>query len=284
MPHNSLSLFSVRDNVQKLENAKKLGVLSLSEHALNEIPNQIFGAELANKLRTLDLSKNHLTQVNGIGMLVELKTLYLDGNNLHAGSLESVSKLAKLQSLSVSGNNLGKPSPSKTIASSATIMEPLPVLPTSLKQVNLSANFLSCIPRSLVSASLNNLEKLDLSSNQLATVPEEICNLQKLEELRLDSNMIIALPEAIGQLSKLKVLSLRENRLQVTKGASSDNSTGQPLPKSLFSDTSLIDLNLHGNRLTNTQMNQFEGYQDFLDRRQKVKSKTMSNFDVCGLD
>jgi hypothetical protein len=58
----------------------------------------------------------------------------------------------------------------------------------------------------------------------------------------------------------------------------------QPLPKALFSDTSLIDLNLHGNQLTNTQMNQFEGYQDFLDRRQKVKSKTMSNFDVCGLD
>jgi hypothetical protein len=40
---------------------------------------------------------------------------------------------------------------------------------------------------------------------------------------------------------------------------------------------------LHGNHMTNTQLNQFEGFQDFLDRRQKVKSKTMMNLSVCGL-
>ena len=132
---------------------------------------------------------------------------------------------------------------------------------------------------------LSKLEKLDLSSNQLATVPDLICNLQSLEELRLDSNMIVTLPETIGKLSKLKVLSLRSNQLNLKKSASSDNNDVQPpFPKSLFTNTSLIDLNLHGNRLTNTEMNQLEGYQDFLDRRQKIKSKTMSNFDVCGLE
>lgn len=274
-----------------MENAKKLGVLSLSEHGLNELPVQIFDAELAKKLRTLDLSKNNLSDVGRLGSLTELKILYLDNNNLFAGSLECLAKLTKLQNLSLSGNKLGKPIPVKhqtnvnNTSSPAVLSEAIPSLPTTLKQLNLSCNFLSSVPRSVVSTTLNRLEKLDLSSNQLATLPDLICNLQSLEELRLDSNMIVTLPEAIGKLSKLKVLSLRSNQLNLKKSTMSDkNDVQQPFPKSLFTDTSLIDLNLHGNRLTNTEMNQLEGYQEFLDRRQKIKSKTMSNFDVCGLE
>ena len=270
---------------QKLENAKKLGVLSLSEHSLNEVPTQIFDVELVKKLRTLDLSKNNISETGQLGLLVELKILNLENNNLHAGSLESLSKLVKLQSLSVAGNRLGNQAPSRTTGTvtSQVGVEPLPALSPTLKQLNLSANFLSYIPRSLVSGPLNKLEKLDLSMNQLNTVPNEISTLSNLEELRLDSNMISSLPGSIGGLTKLKVLSLRDNKIVVSKPLLEKGSC-QPLPKALFTDTSLIDLNLHGNQLTNTQMNQFEGYQEFLDRRQKVKSKTMTNFDVCGLD
>jgi Leucine-rich repeat (LRR) protein len=235
------------------------------------------------KLRTLDLSKNNICETGQLGLLVELKILNLENNNLYSGSLESLSKLSKLQNLSVAGNKLGNSAPSKTTVSSQKKgVEPLPALPCTLKQLNLAANFLSYVPRSVVSESLKKLEKLDLSSNQLATVPNEIYNLANLEELRLDSNMVVSLPDAIGRLSKLKVLSLRDNKIQFSTTLESGGS--QPLPKALFTDTSLIDLNLHGNQLTNTQMNQFEGYQIFLDRRQKVKSKTMTNFDVCGLD
>lgn len=264
-------------------------MLSLSEHDLNEIPMQIFDADLSKKLRTLDLSKNNLSDVGRLGLLTELKILNLDNNNLFAGSLEFLTKLTKIQNLSLSGNKLGKPMPAKTQntanAKLVSAGEALPSLPNTLKQLNLSANCLSNVPRSILSVSLNKLEKLDLSSNQLATVPDVICNLQSLEELRLDSNMIVTLPEAIGKLSKLKVLSLRNNQLFLKKSTSSEKNDGhQPFPKSLFTNTSLIDLNLHGNRLTNTEMNKLEGYQDFLDRRQKVKSKTMSNFDVCGLE
>jgi Leucine-rich repeat (LRR) protein len=275
--------------LKKLENAKKLGVLSLSEHGLNELPVQIFDAELTKKLRTLDLSKNNLSDVSLLGSLTELKLLYLDNNNICAGSLECLVKLSKLQNLSLSGNNLGKPIQIKhqtnASGSPADALEALPLLSNTLKQLNLSGNYLSSIPSSVLSTTLNRLEKLDLSSNQLATVPELICNLQSLEELRLDSNMIVSIPESIGKLSKLKVLSLCNNQLGLEKSTTTDkNDTHQPFPKSLFTDTSLIDLNLHGNRLTNTKMNQLEGYQEFLDRRQKVKSKTMSNFDVCGLE
>lgn len=215
--------------------------------------------------------------------LTELKILILDNNHLPAGSLNSVAKLHKLQNLSVAGNQLGKPLPKSPHAQNSP-RDPFPAsLPTSLKALNLSSNFFSSIPKPVLSKDLIKLEKLDLSSNQLATVPEEISALTKLEELRLDSNMIVSLPSAIGKLTKLKALSLRNNKLQVT-GTLNETTNPQPLPKALFSDTLLIDLNLHGNRLTNTQLNTFDGFQDFLDRRQKVKSKTMTNLDVCGLD
>jgi Leucine-rich repeat (LRR) protein len=262
---------------QKLENAKKLGVLSLSEHGLDSIPTPVYDLPL----RTLDLSKNNLSYTGKLEVLVDLKSLNLDQNKLPAGSLTAISKLTKLQNLSLSGNLLGKPLPVEQK------VDPLPELPSTLKQLDLSRNFFSNIPRPVLSTNLGKLEKLDLSFNQLATVPDEISNLKNLEELRLDSNMVVSLPEAIGLLSKLKALSLRDNKITVLSAnvATTTNTQNvQPLPKSLFTNTRLIDLNLHGNRLTNTQLNRFEGYQDFLERRQKVKSKTMTNLDVCGLE
>jgi Leucine-rich repeat (LRR) protein len=258
---------------QKLENAKKLGVLSLSEHGLDSIPPSVYDLPL----RTLDLSKNNLSFLGKLEVLVDLKSLNLDQNKLPAGSVSAVSKLTKLQNLSLSGNLLGKPLPA--VEQKA---EPLPELPSTLKQLDLSRNFFSNIPWPVLSPNLGKLEKLDLSFNQLATVPDEILNLKNLEELRLDSNMIVSLPEAIGLLSNLKALSLRDN--QISMSSTHANPNVQPLPKSLFTNTRLIDLNLHGNRLTNTQLNRFDGYQDFLERRQKVKSKTMTNLDVCGLE
>jgi Leucine-rich repeat (LRR) protein len=267
---------------QKLENAKKLGILSLSEHGLDVVPAQLFVPELK-KLRTLDLSKNNLTRLGNMHSLVELKSLNLDSNMLPAGSLTPVTSMAKLQSLSVFGNRLGKPVVGDPSYPRRQQPESVPELPPSLKQLNLASNFFSNVPKHILSPRLVKLEKLDLAGNHLAVAPVEIANLVNLQELNLDNNCIVALPEEIGLLKKLKVLSLRNNQLRIATTIFSEKNP-QPLTKSLFTDTDLIDLNLHGNQMTNTQLNQFEGFQDFLDRRQKVKSKTMSNLDVCGLE
>ena len=57
------------------------------------------------------------------------------------------------------------------------------------------------------------LDSLDLSTNQLTTLPESIGNLSSLKELYLYDNQLTTLPESIGNLSSLERLSLHHNQL-----------------------------------------------------------------------
>lgn len=251
---------------QKLETAQKTNVLSLTEHGLEEIPGQVFQLT---SLRTLDLSKNKIKNLGNISQLKELKSLNCDQNLLAARSLSSISNLPKLAILSLGKNRLENPA-----------NQSFPPLPPKVKTLKLHGNSFSSIPKQICDPKLP-LEKLDLSCNNLACVPSEICNLAALTDLNLDKNAIVSLPNEMGQLKKLKALSLRNNYL--TK------SYPQPIPSSLFVDTLLIDLNLHGNdRLTSTDLNEFDGFDVFLERRKKKKDKSlhggaMVDMSVCGL-
>jgi len=221
-----------------------------------------------------------------LAILSNLKSLQCDENKLPAGSLAKLSSLSKLQSLSAGGNKLGLP----VVEKGAVLRnqpEALPALPVSLRQLKLDNNSFSSIPMQICNSSLVKLEKLDVSMNNLASIPPEISNLVSLIELNLDQNSIVSLPEELGELHKLKVLSLKNN--QFVGGSSFSAQNPQPLPAVLFSKTPLIDLNLHGNKMTYKQLTEFDGFDDFLDRRKKVKSKdlyggALTDFDVCGLD
>ena len=108
-----------------------------------------------------------------------------------------------------------------------------------------------------------------------------------LTELNLDNNAIVSLPTEVGHLKKLKALSLKNNYIQV-KSTHFSESNPQPIPASLFTDTLLIDFNLHGNKLTSTQLNEFDGFGVFMERRKKVKTKNLYggalvDMSVCGL-
>ena len=260
------------------EEMGRLQSLSLASNGLKgSLPAEI---GLLTSLRIIDLSNNKLISVGRLHLLKELKSLNLDGNKLLTGSLGPLSSLNKLQTLSVKRNKLGKSLQSEF---GNVPPAPLPALPASLKQLHLAENPLGSIPDSLLTGTLVKLELLDLSHTGVRDVPLELVLLTGLQELRLDDNQIAFLPPNMGQLKKLKVLSLRNNQFTVASTIFTERNP-QPLPKSLFVDTPLIDLNLHGNKMTNTQLNLFEGFQEFLDRRQKVKSKTLTNLDVCGLE
>lgn len=241
---------------------------------MEEIPEQVFHLKA---LRTLDLSKNKLQQLGNVGQLTELKSFNCDDNLLQSSSLSSISTLDKLQSLSLGKNRLQNPA-----------NQSFPTLPTNIKTLKIYYNSFSSIPKQILDPKLRMLEKLDLSHNNIASIPSDIVKLVALTELNLDNNLIVCIPNELGMLTRLKVLSLKNNHIQVT----STNFTAanpQPIPAAVFENTSLIDLNLHGNPLTNTQLNEFEGFILFLERRKKKKTTALTggalvNMSVCGLE
>ena len=218
-------------------------------------------------LRTLDVSKNKLqTLGDKIDTLSNLKSLNCDENKLTATAIQNITKLSKLQTLSMGTNRLGNEV--VTDPKSKPKLIPLPNLPPSLKNLKLNSNSFMSIPPSIYSAPnpLIKLEKLDLSDNNLAAIPEGIQNLVSLVELNLDQNTIIAVPESVGKLSKLKALSLRRNQIRVEKNTVFSDQNPQPIHPSVFTDTLVVDLNLDGNAMTSTQLNVFEGFDAFLGK------------------
>ncbi len=79
--------------------------------------------------------------------------------------------------------------------------------------LNLSNNQLATLPE--IPHNLAGLTKLDLSSNQLTSLPESLGNLHGLRELRLSENQLTNLPESFGNLIDLWNVQLDGNRLSV---------------------------------------------------------------------
>jgi len=81
---------------------------------------------------------------------------------------------------------------------------------TQLVELNLSYNQLTgALPAQI--RALKNLQKLDLSYNNMSGVPAEIGELSQLQELNLSHNHFTGLPNEIGNLTNLKVLTLTGN-------------------------------------------------------------------------
>ncbi len=82
----------------------------------------------------------------------------------------------------------------------------------SLTVLDLSGNELKSLPESF--GLLRHLKTLDLNGNQLQSLPESFGLLHRLETLDLSFNELRSLPETFGNLSNLQWLSLWRNQLQ----------------------------------------------------------------------
>ena len=75
-------------------------------------------------------------------------------------------------------------------------------------------HFVSFSPTYLFVLDGRAMQVLDLSNNQLSTLPDSICKLSSLIELNVSSNDLEELPRDIGKLSKLKRVDASSNRLK----------------------------------------------------------------------
>lgn len=156
----------------------------------------------------------------------------------------------------------------EAISTQATFLDlgnlKLPRVPESigqlaqLQRLNLSFNQLNALPDSI--SQLTQLQYLDIIGNQLSGLPEFMGLLTQLRHLHIRGNQLSTLPDTIGQLAQLRDLYVSENQLRILP-----DSIGQltqletlslrcnrlcTLPESISQLTQLRHLSLGGNQLT----------------------------------
>uniref|UniRef100_A0AC34G629 Leucine-rich repeat-containing protein 57 n=1 Tax=Panagrolaimus sp. ES5 TaxID=591445 RepID=A0AC34G629_9BILA len=169
-----------------LDTAKKSRSLTLKSLNLKLIPKEL--AEVAPLLRSLDLSQNRITQLpQFFGTFEILKQLHLNANGLKSLP-EELGNLKKLEILILSNNNLTE------------IPEAL-VGCINLTTLKVDGNHLTAFPTCI--CLLPRLDIVDLSMNQIETIPDEIGQINT-SEINLNNNRLSSLNPAIATARNLK--------------------------------------------------------------------------------
>ncbi|KFV49714.1 Leucine-rich repeat and calponin homology domain-containing protein 3, partial [Tyto alba] len=103
----------------------------------------------------------------------------------------------------------------------------------SLESLNLYQNCIRYIPEAVLN--LQSLTFLNISRNQLSTLPVHLCSLP-LKVLIASNNKLVSIPEEIGQLRQLTELDVSSNEIQT-------------IPPQIGNLESLRDLNVRRNNL-----------------------------------
>ncbi|KAK1168822.1 lumican [Acipenser oxyrinchus oxyrinchus] len=201
-------------------------------------------------IKYLYLQRNQIDSIkNGVfDNATELSWLILDENQIVNSNIgkKTFSKLKKLERLYMNNNKL---------------TEPVGPLPNTLQELKLANNEISKFPSSLLKGlqnltviqlqennlqddalagvfqGLNSLTYLDLSTNKLKRMPQDLPS--SLEMLYADHNEISKLPDNyLQKLPKLQYLRISHNQL-----------VDSSIPADFFNVTSLIELDLSFNKL-----------------------------------
>ncbi|KAL1370154.1 hypothetical protein AAHE18_01G039400 [Arachis hypogaea] len=159
---------------------------------------------------------------------------------------------------------------------------------TGLEKLFINANCLSDESISWEGLTpLKYLTVLSLNQNNLTTLPSALGSLTALRELHVSNNKLVGLPNEIGKLTQLEVLRVNNNRMN-TVGESLgnchslvealylSNNAMKSLPSKLFKTClQLSTLDLHNTEITIDILRQFEGWDDFDERRRNKHQKQL---------
>jgi Leucine-rich repeat (LRR) protein len=192
----------IQDRIQKAKE-QNLTVLDLSAGSysypifLTKIPSEVF--ELT-QLEILNLNGHEIKEIpEGINRLSNLKELHIFWSSL------SLTQISYLLSVLPHLTYLGI----RWCNSYEQLLNTL----TNIQQlgIDLTYNELTTIPDSITK--LVNLTELNLTDNKLATIPDSITKLGNLTSLDLSSNQLTTIPDSITKLVNLTSLDLSSNQL-----------------------------------------------------------------------
>jgi Leucine-rich repeat (LRR) protein len=255
---SKLSLEELPTDVEKFKNLKSL---NLSGNQLYNLPANLSKLE---RLKELDLSNNKFEKIpKSVFKLKNLEKLILNDNPIDELPKNFV-KLDKLKEFSMKNcpvpvlsdtvyqfiidkelmtrNELETHNQSPEIIFANKGLNKFPNQLwnfTYIVELNLSQNEISSIPKEITL--LKELSYLNLSQNKLKSLPMEIGKLELLNELLLDNNQLIVLPDEISNLKSLETLSLKNNQLTT-------------LPKSFKKLKNLRKLELKGNEIPESEL------------------------------
>lgn len=208
----------------------------------------------------LEADENRLTALpDTLGRLDALLHFHVDNNRLTALPAH-IGK--RLDSLRVSGNSLTVlPGTLRadTIQARANRLKAIPdEILTSVSSLDLTHNEVESIPAAI--GRTKRLRLLKLGNNRLSAIPAEIRDADGLRILALENNRITAIPEVMGSMKSLIQLDVRNNRIETVPGslanlgklvslAAADNRLAT-LPEALFTGTGRAFLHLEHNVLT----------------------------------
>ncbi|KAL1370153.1 hypothetical protein HN51_000462 [Arachis hypogaea] len=233
----------------RVERWKVTGVVALSECNLEVIPDEVWACE--SSARVLDCNNNSIkTLPSAIAHLTGLEKLFINANCLSDESIswEGLTPLKYLTVLSLNQNNL------------TTLPSALGSL-TALRELHVSNNKLVGLPNEI--GKLTQLEVLRVNNNRMNTVGESLGNCHSLVEVDFSSNFLSELPETFSSFKNLKALYLSNNAMK-------------SLPSKLFKTClQLSTLDLHNTEITIDILRQFEGWDDFDERRRNKHQKQL---------
>ncbi len=149
-----------------------------------------------------------------------VESVELSGNGLWGTIPQGMSNMYGLQTLDLSGNNLSNSNGASTGSNGASggnialQLYEFPIVPrVGLLSLDLSDNGYTAFP-AIVFAHLANLEFLDLSGNDLGSLPAELGHMSALRHLRLSNIGLTEIPPVLFKLVDLEYLDLSGNQLQ----------------------------------------------------------------------
>lgn len=196
-----------------INNCTSLLQMNLSYNKIHTLPESI---NQLNKLAKMNLSHNKLTVIGDLCQMKNLRTLNLQHNRI--ASIKTGA--SNLQNLFLTDNRISNFNDILPKLRALEIQEnPITSIsykdfyPMNLTSLSLNKAKLASVPSELF-VKLSRLEKLDLSENNLAQLPDEICLLNRLVFLSVARNKLESLPNEFPQLRNLKSLDLHSNNIR----------------------------------------------------------------------